>query len=339
MAPIPTGFIKNGVIQSSNIEFYKKRAKDIGLIIAGAININHPTASNSNKIPYISNKCDIDMWKNITSNVHEENCKIFAQLWHSGSTRVLTKKNNFKNFSSPSGIVNNKKLGSPLKVSEIKNIIYEFVKAANHAYKAEFDGIEIHACHGSLLHDFLTLDSNYRTDQYGIENRTQLIEEIINGCRETVGNKFLISIRLSNFKMYNLEAKLTNNIQELRDLIRPINNSGINIFDISDFNYSYNNFYGENGNLANWIKRITSKTTISTGSFGNSNIFINDIPNIINELTYKPKLNYPHLQSIKPEILNEKLIYEDLIKGEIDLIALGRPLLFNYNWVKEMRLN
>ena len=90
MAPVPTGFIENRIPTNKNIVFYGERAKSVGLIIAGVINIDHETAPNHEKTPNIHTEQEIDAWKNITDAVHFNNGKIIAQIWHSGGYRKFS---------------------------------------------------------------------------------------------------------------------------------------------------------------------------------------------------------------------------------------------------------
>lgn len=47
---------------------------------------------------------------------------------------------------------------------QVQEVIQDFVSAAKVAQNTGFDGVEIHAAHGYLLRDFLSADSNQRTD-------------------------------------------------------------------------------------------------------------------------------------------------------------------------------
>jgi 2,4-dienoyl-CoA reductase-like NADH-dependent reductase (Old Yellow Enzyme family) len=61
----------------------------------------------------------------------------------------------------------------------------DFVATARRAARLGFDGIEIHAAHGYLLHEFLSPLSNQRTDEYGgsRENRMRFPLEVFEAVR------------------------------------------------------------------------------------------------------------------------------------------------------------
>ena len=147
-------------------------------------------------------------------------------------------------------------MGSPLSVEEINLIVQKFAEAARKAQIFGFDGVDIHAAHGSLIHDFLTAETNQRTDEFGFKNRTYFAERVIKECRKVVGDNFPIFIRLSNFKSYDPTAKLAKTLEELKQIIIPISNADVDIFDCSEINYTDSAVTGKSGNLSYWVKKL-----------------------------------------------------------------------------------
>lgn len=73
---------EDGVVPDIAALYYAQRA-GAGLIISEAINISEQAIG----LPYtpgIYTKHQIEAWKNVTNAVHNEDGKIFAQLWHTG---------------------------------------------------------------------------------------------------------------------------------------------------------------------------------------------------------------------------------------------------------------
>lgn len=81
----------------------------------------------------------------------------------------------------------------------------QFIEAAQRVKKAGCDGVELHAAHGYLIQQFLSPNTNRRTDEYGgsLENRMRFLTEIIDGIRITCGRDFPIVVRLSVDEMYD----------------------------------------------------------------------------------------------------------------------------------------
>lgn len=86
-----------------------------------------------------------------------------------------------------------------MTIEEIKNDQKTYFEAAAMAVAFGFDGIEIHAPHGYLVHQFLSPRSNQRKDQYGgpLENRARFLIELVEGCRALFDGAVPFGVRLS----------------------------------------------------------------------------------------------------------------------------------------------
>ena len=93
-----------------------------------------------------------------------------------------------------------------LTTSGVLGVIDGFVKAAENAVKAGFDGIELHNANGYLLDQFLNPNINNRTDQYGgsIQNRSRAVLEIVEKTagvigKEKIGIRFFTLWRIQRY--------------------------------------------------------------------------------------------------------------------------------------------
>ena len=86
-----------------------------------------------------------------------------------------------------------------LSNAEVKQLVEDFVLAAERSEQAGFEGVELHGAHGYILCQFLSEETNRRDDEYGgnIENRWRILFEIISGIRSRCGGDFLLGVRLS----------------------------------------------------------------------------------------------------------------------------------------------
>ena len=83
---------------------------------------------------------------------------------------------------------------------EIRGLIRRFGETALAAQACGFDGVEVHAAHGYLLAQFLSPLTNRREDEWGgsLDNRAQLLLEIVRTIRDRVGPDFVIGVKLNS---------------------------------------------------------------------------------------------------------------------------------------------
>jgi hypothetical protein len=86
-----------------------------------------------------------------------------------------------------------------MTLDEIAELVEAFAVAAGHAQLAEFEGVEVAAAHGYLIHQFLSPLSNVRDDAYGgsTENRERFLFEVLDAIRARCGADFVVGVRLS----------------------------------------------------------------------------------------------------------------------------------------------
>ena len=72
--------------------------------------------------------------------------------------------------------------------------------AAAYLEAAQFDGVQLHAAHGYLLAQFVSRNTNRRTDQYGgsLENCARIVVEIAREIRRRCKPSFSLSIKLNS---------------------------------------------------------------------------------------------------------------------------------------------
>lgn len=222
-----------GNVGESTVLYYSQRSS-AGLIISEAINISKQ-ATGSPLTPGLYTEDQIESWKRVTQQVHENGGTIYAQLWHTGRVgHTLVKNGELPVAPSAVGIQGQqhftmeglKDYETPhaLTIKEIQQIIKDYKQAAKNAIEAGFDGVELHAAFGYLPDQFLADSSNLRTDEYGgsIENKNRFVVEVMNALVEAVGeNK--AAIRLSPTSTYN-NISHEQPIEQFTSLIEQLNN-------------------------------------------------------------------------------------------------------------------
>ena len=138
--------------------------------------------------------------RKITSRVHKEGGHIFIQLMHVGRISHPDNTPHHRQAVAPSAIAPGvemftaegmKDIPTPRELgqNEIKEVIQEFRTAAAAAIEAGADGVEIHGANGYLIQQFISENSNRRTDQYGgsIENRARFAIEVTKAVVDEIG--------------------------------------------------------------------------------------------------------------------------------------------------------
>lgn len=200
MAPMTTCHAdSNQVPTEKMVRIYEDRAT-VGLLIAEATCISDSANAYPNT-PGIYTEQQVEGWKEVTERVHSKGGKIFLQIWHAGPMGHSAYRNG-KLPLSPSGIKplkdivprsnNQLRYEHPKAMDEadIIEVKKDFVEAARKAYRAGFDGVELHAASGYLLDSFLHHSTNKRQDSYGgtSKNMCRFMLEIIRDIKQAVGN-------------------------------------------------------------------------------------------------------------------------------------------------------
>ena len=186
----------SGEITPRAIEYYANKAKGgCGLVIAGYISVMDSRLSGIGKSGQIHlwNLNDRRAMSVLAERVHEYGGKLFCQLHHPGrrGSSMYNDGNMIVSATAmPSKMHGRTELAHELTVDEIHEIEDAFANAAEHAFWAGADGVELHVGHFYLLHQFICPIRNERTDEYGgsIENRCRIVDEIIDKIRERTPN-------------------------------------------------------------------------------------------------------------------------------------------------------
>lgn len=211
--------------------FYEALARGgVGLIITGAVAVDSPLGHRGPYKFHIEDDKYIPNFSEVVKGVHKHGCPIFLQLWHAGPWH-RTKFTGLQPVSASP--VDSSELIGPeymapreLTIPEIEEIEDQFVKAAERAQKAGFDGVEINASTCHLINSFLSRVWNKRQDAYGcgdLESRARFAVEIVRAIKDRLGQDFPISVKINGAE-YGLEEGLTS--EESRQFARILEQAG-----------------------------------------------------------------------------------------------------------------
>lgn len=354
MAPMCMGFGQyNGCATETMMNYYEERAKGgVGLIFTEITRINDITGASSFGQLGMSHDYQIPALKEMADRVHKHNCKIMVELHHPGRqnlglmigtvpicnvgskimgnlyTKILTgavippgKKLQDKHIVprtvAPSKCDRSKMSDSvnrELSNKEVKRLICQFIEGAVRVQKAGCDGVELHASHGYLIQQFLSPNTNKRTDEYGgsLENRMRFLLEIIDGIRANCGKDFPIVVRLTVDEMYSMIGQDGKgyNLEEGLKMAKILNDKGIDAIDVSSAAYDTFNYWLEPTTFTpGWRKYLAKEV---------KNVV--DIPVIAANLIRSPKQAEMQLE-----------------EGTQDFISLGRPLIADPHWANKVK--
>ena len=354
MAPMCMGFGQyNGCATETMMNYYEERAKGgVGLIFTEITRINDITGASSFGQLGMSHDYQIPALKEMADRIHKHNCKVMVELHHPGRqnlglmigtvpicnigskllgnmyTKILTgavippgkvlqDKDIVPRTVAPSKCEKSKmseSVNRELSKKEIKKLICQFVEGAVRVQKAGCDGVELHASHGYLIQQFLSPNTNKRTDEYGgsLKNRMRFLLEITDGIRKNCGKDFPIVVRLTVDEMYSKIGQDGKgyNLEEGLKMAKILNDKGIDAIDVSSAAYDTFNYWLEPTTFTpGWRKYLACEVKK-----------VVDIPVIAANLIRSPKQAELQLE-----------------EGCQDFISLGRPLIADPYWAKKVK--
>jgi N-ethylmaleimide reductase len=177
-------------------EYYAQRAS-AGLIIAEAATPNAVGQTYPN-ITAIHTPRHVAGWRRVTDAVRARGGRMFLQLQHGG--RVGHPATSGLVPVAPSPVPLPETIFTPeghreavvpreLTVEQIRETVADFAAAARNAVDAGFEGVEVHSANGHLLHQFLSRNTNLRTDGYGgsIAHRIRFTAEVVEAVAAEIG--------------------------------------------------------------------------------------------------------------------------------------------------------
>ncbi|MFX0077520.1 MAG: hypothetical protein ACFE96_18910 [Candidatus Hermodarchaeota archaeon] len=336
MSPMNMTFsTQDGYATPQNIAWHARRARGgFGLIFTDAIIVTKlaaPFCWQRNLLLY--DNTYIAGLNRIVEAVHSFKSKIFAQL-SIGFGRQGHARDNSQPyapspipFEIPLDMVNKKirviasnpiiaeisrkgEIPREMTIEEIQSEQIEFAKACERSINAGFDGIEIHAPHGYLEHQFFSPRSNKRTDMYGgsLENRMRFILETTKKALDAVRGAVPVGIRMSCAE--HMPEGFT--IKDVKVVAKKLEELGISYFNLSDGSYEATKYF-----------------------------FPDDIEHVENHLLKEAKelrdtLTIPIITpSIHDPILADRAIAE----GITDMTSLGRQAIADPDWPNKVKEN
>ena len=350
MAPMLMDFGQfDGCTTEQLIYYYEERAKGgTGLIITEITRVNDVTGGSAFAQLGMSHDYQIEGMAELAKRIHSHGSKLFVQLHHPGrqnmglligtlplsiacdkalpffkdmlykvvpAGKLLMKHHIVPRVVAPSKCENSyfsDGNNRALTKKEIKGLIKDFIAAAERVKKSGCDGVQLHASHGYLLQQFLSPNTNKRTDEYGgsLENRMRFILEIIAGIKEKCGKDFPIIVRLTVDECYSMIGKQGKGygLDEGVEMAKRLEKAGVDAIDVSSASYDAFNYWLEPVSFECGWRKYMAKAVKDAVS----------IPVIAANLIRSPEQAETQLN-----------------EGVQDMISLGRPHIADPHWAKK----
>lgn len=310
MPPMGTNFANmDGSFNNEHITYYEQRAKGgTGLITLENACIDYPMGTNGTTQLRIDNDQYLPgLWK-FNEVMHSYGACTSVQINHAGASAYGLRLEG-KQAVSASNIPSKKgnAVPRPLLKEEILEIVKKYGEAANRAQRAGFDCVEIHAGHSYLVSQFLSPLYNQRTDEFGgsPENRSRFAKLIVEEVRRAVGPHYPICLRFSGDELLEGGNTLEGTLDLLTYFVEEIDilNVSAALNDSIQYQIDQMNLAdGWRSYMAKAVKEKFGKVTITSGNIRS--------PKIANDI---------------------------LLKGDADLLAMGRGLIAEPNWVNKVK--
>jgi 2,4-dienoyl-CoA reductase-like NADH-dependent reductase (Old Yellow Enzyme family)/thioredoxin reductase len=288
----------DGIISEATVEHYRRRAAGgPAMIIMEACSVS-PEGVVSKHQARIYEDRFIEGLAKIAAVMKSEGSVPAIQIHHGGrqtSIKVIKRKP-----LAPSPIPCPTIRGDvePLTIDNIHEIVHKFGDAAERGKQAGFELIEIHGAHGYLVNQFLSRVSNIREDEYGgdIVGRSRFSIEIIEEIRRRIGPEFPLSFKISAQEFVPDGLNVNESIEILKLLVK----AGIDIVQVSAGNditpeWICQPMFMEKACLADSAEQVKKALNIPVMAVG--------------------RINHPMVAN------------EILVKGQADLVCMGRGLL------------
>ncbi|MGW1318493.1 oxidoreductase [Streptomyces sp. NPDC002426] len=205
--------------------FYAARARGgVGLMVTGGIAPSERACSFPGGAK-MTTEAEAEQHREVTAAVHAAGGRIAMQILHFGRYA------HHPDLVAPSALKAPISGFTPhaLTDDEVEETVEDFVRAAELARRAGYDGVEIMGSEGYLINEFIVAATNHREDRWGgsYENRIRFPVEIVRRVRERVGPDFILIYRLSMLDLVPGGSTL----EEVVHLAREIEAAGATIIN------------------------------------------------------------------------------------------------------------
>ena len=323
-----------GAPDDAHADYYARRATGgAGLVITEGVYIDHPVSGDNPLLGRFYGEAALEGWRNVAAKVHAAGGFCIPELWHIGliyrtadmMTGQTPRYRQELGLIGPSGfIAPGSKVTDGMSQAQIDAAILAYGRGAETARALGFDGINLQGGHGFLIDQFLWSETNKRADRYGgtPRRRARFACEVVAECRRRLGPDMPIVMRISQFKTVDYKARIGNTPQELEELLAPVVEAGVDLFDCSQRRFWEPAFEGSDLNFAGWVKKVTGQATMTIGSIG---------------LDCDMAQSLAEGQEANRNLKSLDELARRFDRGDFDLVGVGRSMIAEPDWANLVR--
>ena len=235
----------------------------------------------------------------VVDAVHAGGAKIILQVLHTG---IYAKHPQIVGPGDSASPIN-RRIPRALSTVEVEQTVEDYVRCAELARRAGYDGVELMGSEGYLINQFTAPRTNQRTDEWGgsLASRIRFPVEIVRRTRARLGPDFLIMYRISAIDL--VEGGLTGD--EIDTLARAVEAAGIDVLNTG----------------VGWHESVvpTIATSVPRAAFGFAARRLKKVVQV--PVVASNRINMPDIgESI-------------LARGDADLVSMARPFLADPDFV------
>lgn len=230
----------DGTVSQNDLMFHSSRSKDVGVDVVGSAYVSQTGKTSTHSVS-ICKDSDVNQLRYLSDAIHQNGSRAFIQLVHAGRM-TNSNTNGGLPVIAPSAVKakhGDFPIPREMTKGDVYQVIQEFTDAVDRAYAAGFDGIELHGANTFLLQQFVSPQSNQRTDMFGgnlyrrLTFVTLLVTKVIEHAKKLSSN-FIVGYRLSPEEIE--DGGMT--LDETVSLAIVLDKLGIDYLSLSISNYA-----------------------------------------------------------------------------------------------------
>lgn len=209
MAPMTTWSANSDATVSDEEDaYYRRRVGGVGVVITGCSHVTPSGIGFTDEFASYDD-CFIPSLARLAAAAKSGGAPAILQIFHAGNKALPSLVPDEDVVSASDGFIEESTFvsgGAPVRAltgDEIRSIIAAFGDATSRAIQAGFDGVELHGAHGFLIQNFLSLQVNRRTDEWGggLEHRMRFPLAVVAEVQRVIAAKadrpFALGYRIS----------------------------------------------------------------------------------------------------------------------------------------------